>query len=481
MVLLSFFSCNDYLDVKPKNFISLETMAEVKSLMSSYFYGITNTNSSWRTDAVTLDGKPVFFPYNTYVTTNFMFYADNIVMKHMPNLFYVWRYYENSYYQATEWMGYDVSTLLWNEYYQNIGYFNLVLDALEKIEDKSTEEYKEVYCETKMLRTLMYFNLLKFFAPYDNDKYGLPLTTDSEATEGTARSTQTEIYKFLLDELNAIEVLDFNPTAWNVFYSKKKLAALYAQIYWFKAESAAKESEDWQYAAEYAKKVLEGKTLVNTAGNLKDIFKSKSRGFELNNPYCLLIVSNGRAVVSNFFAPWGFAGDIPLDTEFASLYDVHDIRIDAYFNDNMQVFKWSPSYSARNVVPLWRIAEFQLIIAEAYARMGENANAVSYLNAFKQSRIPGYPGYQGSDLLDEIIKERRKEFCFEFGSRWIDLKRMNKGFSRIAISADIPSTENREVEFTLQDGDYRFALPIPLSSELSVNNKLEQNPGWITK
>lgn len=480
LVLLSLFACNDYLDVKPKNMISLETMDDIKSLMSSYFYGISGDNGSWTKHAVKLDNKSIFFPYNIDVTTNFMFYADNIVMKDLPNVSYAWRYYERDYYQAVEWKAYDFSTTFWNETYHNIGYFNLVLDALKKIDEKSSNKFLEVYCETKMLRTLMFFNILKFYAPYDKDKYGIPMTTSSEAIDGAARSTQTEVYKFLIDELNSIKNLDFNSTAWNVFYSKEKLSALLSQIYWFKAESAAKADDDWKNAADYANEVLKGKTLANSSEKLKDLFKAKEKGFESNNPYSLLIVLNGRQTTNNLYAPWGTgSNNIPTAPEFASLYDENDIRKEAFFNEDMQVEKWAPSFfGATNIIPLWRIADFQLIAAEAYARQGDNTNAAKYLNEFKQSRIPEYTTYGGEDLLDEILRERRKEFCFEFGRRWIDLKRINKGFTRRGVSDKITNSEDRETDFVLEDGDYRFALPIPQDSELNVNNNIEQNPGW---
>lgn len=479
LVLLSLFACNDYLDVKPKNMISLETMDDIKSLMSSYFYGISGDNGSWTKHAVKLDNKSVFFPYNIDVTTNFMFYADDVVMKDVPNVSYTWNYYERAYYQGVEWKAYDFSSKFWNETYHNIGYFNLVLDALKKIDEKSSNKYLEVYCEAKMLRTLMFFNILKFYAPYDKDKYGIPITTSSVAIEGVARSTQTQVYNFLIDELSSIKELDFNSTAWNVFYSKEKLSALFAQLYWFKAESAAKEEADWKNAADYANEVLKGKTLANSSEKLKDLFKGKSKGFESNNPFSLLIVSNGRQTTNNLYAPWGTgSNNIPTVPEFASLYASNDIRIEAFFNEDMQVEKWAPSWTVKNIIPLWRLADLKLIAAEAYARQGDNTNAAKYLNEFKQSRIPEYTIYPGNDILDEILRERRKEFCFEFGSRWIDLKRINKGFTRRGLSDKITNSEEREIDFVLEDGDYRFALPIPQDSELNVNNKIEQNPGW---
>lgn len=475
LALTSLFSCNEYLDIKPKNMISLETIEDVKSTMSSYFYGITGDNGLWtRQEAVSLDRRKIYFPFNRDVTTSLMFYSDNIIMEKVPKCSYTWDYYKTEYRQAVNWKAYRFSDTFWDDTYHNIGYFNMVLDALTKFEDQSSDEYLELYCEAKMLRTLMFFNILKFYAPYNNDEYGIPITIHSTVIEGSPRTTQIETYKFLLEELNSLEKLNFNSTSWNVFYSKNKLSALLSQIYWFKAESIAKDEKDWKNAADYANKALEGKTLANTPGQLKELFTGGDNGFKLNSPYSLLIVSNGRMTKSNDMAPFGNGEDrLHPRAEFASLYDENDIRKTAFYTANMAINKWSFSFwGASNVVPMWRTADLHLIAAESYARQEDNATALKYLNDFKKSRISGYTSYQGNDLLDEILRERRKEFCYEFGYRWIDLKRINKGFKRMGFSNGI------EKEFTLEENDYRFALPIPQDSELGFNKNITQNPGW---
>ena len=75
--------------------------------------------------------------------------------------------------------------------------------------------------------------------------------------------------------------------------------------------------------------------------------------------------------------------------------------------------------------------------------------------------------------MDEIFKERRKEFCYELGSRWIDMKRLGLKVSRLGINKDGAGMR----EYALEADDYRYTLPIPEDSELDYN-KIEQNPGW---
>ena len=87
-------------------------------------------------------------------------------------------------------------------------------------------------------------------------------------------------------------------------------------------------------------------------------------------------------------------------------------------------------------------------------------------------RIRNYQGYKGADLLQEIMNERRREFCLEYDMRWCDLIRIQKGWSRNSYQ------NPEEAVYTLEDNDFRFCFPIPLLEEMQENNQIEQNPGW---
>jgi len=71
---------------------------------------------------------------------------------------------------------------------------------------------------------------------------------------------------------------------------------------------------------------------------------------------------------------------------------------------------------------LLRISEVVLILAEAYARSNDDANARTQLNNVATRRDPNFTGYtsSGIQLLEDIITERRKELAFE-GERFHDL------------------------------------------------------------
>ena len=94
---------------------------------------------------------------------------------------------------------------------------------------------------------------------------------------------------------------------------------------------------------------------------------------------------------------------------------------------------------------------------------------------FRRNRIPNYNETIGNDVLQEVLIERRRELCYEYGSRWLDMKRF--GLTCKRTYQEEGSTDI--VEDVLSSNDYRYALPIPTDIEIDYNN-IPQNPGWTT-
>ncbi|MEG2277015.1 MAG: RagB/SusD family nutrient uptake outer membrane protein, partial [Odoribacter sp.] len=61
----------------------------------------------------------------------------------------------------------------------------------------------------------------------------------------------------------------------------------------------------------------------------------------------------------------------------------------------------------------------------------------------------------------------------EYDMRWLDMKRMGYTITREGVNEKSQQVNT----YTLRGDDYRYALPIPIESELTYN-KIEQNPGW---
>ncbi|MBW8202114.1 RagB/SusD family nutrient uptake outer membrane protein, partial [Flagellimonas abyssi] len=84
----------------------------------------------------------------------------------------------------------------------------------------------------------------------------------------------------------------------------------------------------------------------------------------------------------------------------------------------------APSPSTEECSILFRLSELYLIGAEAYARLGQDAEALIYLNRVRhRALLAPISGLSGTALLDAIYKERAVELFSEQGHRFFDLKR----------------------------------------------------------
>jgi hypothetical protein len=101
-----------------------------------------------------------------------------------------------------------------------------------------------------------------------------------------------------------------------------------------------------------------------------------------------------------------------------------------------------------------RSSEVYLILAECSARLGDEATAIVYLDQIRKraDATVNNTTATGVALLDSIMKERRKEFCFE-GQRMFDLLRVGKPVNR--LDATNPSS------FFLAYPNNKAIAPIP--------------------
>ncbi len=113
---------------------------------------------------------------------------------------------------------------------------------------------------------------------------------------------------------------------------------------------------------------------------------------------------------------------------------------------------------------LMRYSDVLLTYAESITKIegGISTNPAA-LDAFNAVRMRA--GLEPLAELNEdvILHERRVEFAFE-GQRWFDLLRSNKAIEILTLHGKNPSL-------------HHLLFPIP-SSELEINPKLEQNPGY---
>ena len=133
-------------------------------------------------------------------------------------------------------------------------------------------------------------------------------------------------------------------------------------------------------------------------------------------------------------------------------------------------------YSGTNI-SLIRFADVLLMYAEALNENGKTDLAIAEINKVRERGGAVPLNMMGqSELRDQIRHhERPVELSMEFGIRWFDLYRWERG-----------STSTESLKQTLLDHNTPFAdnfmdkhivFPIPLQ-EININANLQQNPGW---
>ncbi len=133
-----------------------------------------------------------------------------------------------------------------------------------------------------------------------------------------------------------------------------------------------------------------------------------------------------------------------------------------------------------------RYADILLSKAEAIIETGGDVNeAIALINRIRTERedvkITALPtGLSREEAREKLRHERRIEFALE-GLYWMDIKRWQKmdGFLDDVYPVEVRDHNGSIIETKFPDGykEHFNLLPIP-NSELSLNENLEQNPGW---
>ncbi|WP_421920213.1 RagB/SusD family nutrient uptake outer membrane protein [Marinifilum sp.] len=476
VLIIIFTSCEDYLEVEPKNKISMLTYEDAWQLMGAHLRTyFDNESLGGTTDALTSRSIDPYLVFN--------YYSDDLNVD--TYLLYSWQARNNDgmFYKSLNWFQGTIHSKLWRNHYKNIGFYNTILDHLQKVKETvSEDEIIVVKAEAQYLLAYELFKLIQYFSPYDNDDLGLPINLDPLAisTYDSSRKTQTEVYQIITDLLEEILTYKTTPQDYSVFYNKNIVNGLLAKVYHFKGGSGAGSEDDYSKAINYAKEAMKGRSLTSI-DNFSDLFKfgyGDEKGILTDKNYALIVsvpswYTNGG--IQNIIGRPMRNLNIHVSDELLNLYSPDDVRLGAFVEPDGRIFKFSEldRYYEDNAHYFLRVAEMQLIIAESYARIDDLGNARLYLEEFQSNRINDYTGFEGSDVLGEILNERRREFCFEYDMRWTDLVRLQTGWTRNAVDKD-----EEGITYTIEDNDYRFTQPIPQEEELMFNNKIKQNPGW---
>ncbi|WP_243854667.1 RagB/SusD family nutrient uptake outer membrane protein [Flavobacterium sp. 270] len=349
--------------------------------------------------------------------------------------------------------------------YEIINAANTVIDNIDKVKDPDRKAV--MIGEANFLRSLAYFDLVRFFAkPYVsgqvNNQLGVVIRPNAIYNFNTdlskERSSVEEVYKVIVDGLNLAYT---NLPEENSFYADKYAAqALLARVYLQQGNYAG--------ARDAANDVIEnsGHKLSTTyaaafnhdTDQAEDVFSiqiTKQTGINDANTFYESEDNGGRG------------GDFSIRDAYLEKFSDPDDRANFNYeneaNGRILTSKYTDQFAN---VGLIRLAEMYLIRAESNLRSGTviGNTPLDDINIIRERA-------NADDLsavtIDDILLERELELGME-GFLIHDIRRTHR-------SIDI-STDGDGSDILLYDSD-KLVFPIPLK-ETDANKKITQNPGY---
>lgn len=359
---------------------------------------------------------------------------------------------------------------IWSKEYNVINQVNRILKGAESVEPTTDEEIaskNNCIGTAKFLRAYNSLELLLFFSDIENqDSYGIPYVKEPVVLETPGRNSVKECFDFMIQDLTEARPLLSQTTPDDPAYvSQTAVDALLARIYLYK--------KDYGKAYQYADAALQQKPFA-TMSEYADIWSDNSDADIIWKLKRLV----GEETIGTIFWSADNSSSFEAAPELINAFPTGDIRLNLFVGDGVdrdgvavkRVNKYKGTEANVGLADgkMLRASEMQLIKAEAIAHTDlDQANDL--LNELRRERIQGWvaQNYTTFDaFIEELLLERRRELCYE-GHRFFDMRRFGKSLYKPVIKK------------TLEAGNFRWLMPIPLS-ELQGNPVIaeQQNPGY---
>ena len=370
---------------------------------------------------------------------------------------------------ADIWQGANASD--WNDMYAAIAVTNIVLDGIKSIPrtTNNASAFDNVQGSAYFHRAFCYYQLAQLFMkPYDpataNSDPGLPLRINSDINSIVQRSSVSDTYDQMTNDLQAAESLVPDRPVYQTRPSKQAVYGLLAKIYLHKGNYtlAALNANKSLLISE---KLVDFNTLSTSATKPMPVFPTHPEIFFYTTAtnYGILSPSSSRCIV---------------DSELIKSYAANDLRKTLFFttpNATGQSF-FKGQYSGSNSA-FSGLAnnEMLLIFAESQARLQQVTEAMATLNKllikrWKTGTFVSLTATSAQDALKKIVDEKRKELPFTGSNRWEELRRLN----REPVFAKTLIRNVNNLSYQLAPNDIRYTLPIP-DQEIRLTGMV-QNP-----
>ncbi|MDO9260414.1 MAG: RagB/SusD family nutrient uptake outer membrane protein, partial [Flavobacteriaceae bacterium] len=355
----------------------------------------------------------------------------------------------------------------WTQIYAVVASANILIQQdLTKITGDETLK-KHIVGQAYALRALAHFDLLKLYGQQHvtgGNNLGIPYVVKYKAENlYPSRNTVAEVKQFINDDLDkALTLLAPSLDTRKDFITTQAVNALKSRVaIYFK---------DWSVAKTACEAVINSNRFtIATSSGYAGTWIAKQPA---NSIFELAYTPTDHQGINGLYQIYNATayGDIEALANLQTIFDPGDVRnattmINTVSGKLRNVGKYRSATFADNVF-LIRYEEVILNYAEALFRLNPaDANALTRLNSITSNR--GAVAYTVVNE-DNILKERRRELCFE-GFRFDDLARTGRG---IPLVDAIRQTHGGPAY-----GDNKFAFPIP-TNEINANSNMVQNKGY---
>ncbi|WP_316831389.1 RagB/SusD family nutrient uptake outer membrane protein [Pedobacter aquatilis] len=402
----------------------------------------------------------------------------------------------------------------WVSLYQTITRCNVILSNIDNVTFSSADTKGQYLAETKFIRALIYFQLVRKWG--DVPLVTKQLTTTAEVNANTYRQPQATVYAQIVtdlkDALNSnLPNLQTGANAGRV--SKAAINGLLGQVYLTMASTFdTNKTENLTNAntyltAAYNMKPFTALTAVPYA-DVFDVTKKTSNPeaiFEIVNiqgniNYSSSIAADNQALgetINSLKAPTGVGGNVTPDLVLD--YETGDPRKDfsIKYAANTKVQDWFVTkyrdasaaatvngYGGNNCM-IMRFADIILMLAEVNMQQGNDAVAIQYLDMVRaRAGMPLYAVARTNATYNSkyptlklaILHERRVELAFEH-QRWFDLLRFFNTTELVAFFKAKSQANFGNAKLSNFSTKDRY-FPIP-NDEVKLDPvKMYQNPGY---
>ncbi|MBU1011409.1 MAG: RagB/SusD family nutrient uptake outer membrane protein [Bacteroidetes bacterium] len=387
----------------------------------------------------------------------------------------------------------NVYTSLWALPYRIMRNANNILSQIDGLSVTPTEaaQRDDLKGQALAVRALALFDVTRVYgATYTKDNGASlgacivtqPVTPDYQPTRNTVAECYTQI---ISDLTTAIPLLKATKNDGKI--NRWAAKTLLSRVYLYKGDNAnaLTQAEEAITGAQ-----ANGYRLWTNAeyGSSSAAWKSRFTPEVLFEVINTISDRTGNEGIAYLMFRGGY-NDIVLTSDFLTLLeeDSQDVRhsitkletSSSSFNKTRKIYllKYTgPDTDVRNAnIPVLRLSEAYLNAAEAAVKTGNNAKAVTYLDAIVKRANPAKTVVGTTVTLERVIKERRKELVGE-GHRQFDALRNNETIVRLGGW----QISNLPAEVTTYNRDYFHAiLPIPrYEIDANPNIKNQQNPGY---